>query len=52
MLLRLRDLDAIVVAGINGNTAGGGCEFSLGCDLRIMADGKFLIGQLGIYHLP
>ena len=44
MLLRLRDLDAIVVAGINGNTAGGGCEFSLGCDLRIMADGTFLIG--------
>ena len=44
MLLRLRDLDSIVVAGINGNTAGGGCEFSLGCDLRIMADGNFLIG--------
>ena len=44
MLLRLRDLDAIVVAGINGNTAGGGCEFSLGCDLRIMADGNFFIG--------
>lgn len=44
MLLRLRDLDAIVVAGINGNTAGGGCEFSLGCDLRVMADGNFLIG--------
>ena len=44
MLLRLRYLDAIVVAGINGNTAGGGCEFSLGCDLRIMADGNFLIG--------
>lgn len=44
MLLRLRDLDAIVVAGINGNTAGGGCEFSLGCDLRIMAEGNFLIG--------
>ena len=44
MLLRLRDLDAIVVAGINGNTAGGGCEFSLGCDLRMTADGNFLIG--------
>jgi|TARA_B110000263_G_scaffold217041_1_gene202899 enoyl-CoA hydratase/carnithine racemase len=44
MLLRLRDLDAIVVAGINGNTAGGGCEFSLGCDLRIMSDGPFSIG--------
>jgi len=44
MLLRLRDLNAIVVAGINGNTAGGGCEFSLGCDLRIMSKGDFLIG--------
>mgnify|MGYP005669985871 FL=1 len=44
MLLRLKDLDAIVVAGINGNTAGGGCEFSLGCDLRVMSDGDFLIG--------
>jgi len=44
MLLRLRDLDPIVVAGINGNTAGGGCEFSLGCDLRIMSEGNFLIG--------
>ena len=44
MLLRLRDLDPIVVAGINGNTAGGGCEFSLGWDLRIMSEGNFLIG--------
>ena len=44
MLLRLRDLDAIVVAGINGNTAGGGCEFSLGCDLRIMSEGPYTIG--------
>lgn len=44
MLLRLRDLEAIVIAGINGNTAGGGCEFSLGCDLRIMADGDYSIG--------
>ena len=44
MLLRLRKLPAIVVAGINGNTAGGGCEFSLGCDLRVMADGNYLIG--------
>jgi enoyl-CoA hydratase len=44
MLLRLRDLNAIVVAGINGNTAGGGCEFALGCDLRIMSEGPFTIG--------
>ena len=44
MLLRFRDLEAIVVAGINGNTAGGGCEFSLGCDLRIMPEGPYAIG--------
>ena len=44
MLLRFRDLEAIVVAGINGNTAGGGCEFSLGCDLRIMSEGPYSIG--------
>jgi len=44
MLLKLRDLDVIVVAGINGNTAGGGCEFSLGCDLRVMSEGNYFIG--------
>jgi len=44
MLLKIRDLDAIVVAGINGNTAGGGCEFSLGCDLRVMSSGDYFIG--------
>ena len=44
MLLRLRDIEAIVIAGINGNTAGGGCEFALGCDLRIMSEGPYAIG--------
>ena len=44
MLLKIRDLNAIVVAGINGNTAGGGCEFSLGCDLRVMSSGDYSIG--------
>ena len=44
MLLRFKNLDAIVIAGINGNTAGGGCEFSLGCDLRIMSEGEYFIG--------
>ena len=44
MLLKIRDLDAIVIAGINGNTAGGGCELSLGCDLRVMSSGDYFIG--------
>ena len=54
MLLKIRDLDAIVVAGINGNTAGGGCEFSLGCDLRVMSEGDYFIGlpETGVGILP
>ena len=54
MLLKMRDLDAIVIAGINGNTAGGGCEFSLGCDLRVMSSGDYFIGlpETGVGILP
>tara|TARA_B100001245_G_scaffold217409_1_gene185852 strand:- start:151 stop:993 length:843 start_codon:yes stop_codon:yes gene_type:complete len=54
MLLKIRDLEAIVVAGINGNTAGGGCEFSLGCDLRVMSSGDYFIGlpETGVGILP
>ena len=54
MLLKIRDLGAIVVAGINGNTAGGGCEFSLGCDLRVMSSGDYFIGlpETGVGILP
>ena len=54
MLLKIRDLDAIVIAGINGNTAGGGCEFSLGCDLRVMSSGDYFIGlpETGVGILP
>ena len=54
MLLKMRDLDAIVIAGINGNTAGGGCEFSLGCDLRVMSAGDYFIGlpETGVGILP
>ena len=54
MLLKIRDLEVIVVAGINGNTAGGGCEFSLGCDLRVMSSGDYFIGlpETGVGILP
>tara|TARA_B100000929_G_scaffold106987_2_gene84676 strand:- start:3455 stop:4300 length:846 start_codon:yes stop_codon:yes gene_type:complete len=54
MLLKIRDLEAIVIAGINGNTAGGGCEFSLGCDLRVMSSGDYFIGlpETGVGILP
>jgi enoyl-CoA hydratase/carnithine racemase len=35
----------IFVAALNGSALGLGAEFAWACDLRVMADGDFFIGQ-------
>lgn len=43
--LRMNGSGVIFVAAINGSTLGLGAEFAWACDLRVMADGDFFIGQ-------
>ena len=45
LCLRLERLPAITIAALNGNVAGGGAEFALACDFRIMADGPYRFGM-------
>ena len=44
LLLAIQDLPQPVIAAINGNVMGGGCELSLACDFRYMAKGPYVIG--------
>jgi len=44
LCLRLERLPVPVVAALNGNAAGGGCELALACDFRLLADGPFRFG--------
>ena len=43
--LRMNASGVIFAAALNGSALGLGAEFAWACDLRVMADGEFFIGQ-------
>ncbi|MDQ1246287.1 MAG: enoyl-CoA hydratase [Actinomycetota bacterium] len=43
-LNRFGTLPQIIIAAIDGDALGGGCEVALACDLRLMGDGDYLFG--------
>jgi enoyl-CoA hydratase len=43
--LRMNRSGTVFIAALNGSALGLGAEFAWACDLRVMADGDFFIGQ-------
>ena len=54
LTLAMQAAPYVTIAAVNGNAGGGGCEFALGCDFRLMADGDFRIGlpETGVGIIP
>ena len=54
LTLTMQGAPFVTVAAINGNAAGGGLEFALGCDFRLAADGDYRLGlpETGVGIIP
>lgn len=54
LTMTLQGAPFVTIAALNGNAAGGGLEFALACDLRLMADGDYRIGlpETGVGIIP
>jgi enoyl-CoA hydratase len=54
LILSLSRARFVTVAAINGNAAGGGLEFALGCDFRLALDGAYRLGlpETGVGIIP
>jgi enoyl-CoA hydratase/carnithine racemase len=44
LFLAMNRSDKVFIAAINGPATGGGCEISIACDVRVMADADIAIG--------
>jgi enoyl-CoA hydratase len=44
LFLSMNRSDKVFIAAINGPATGGGCEISIACDMRVMADAAIAIG--------
>ncbi|MEO6397636.1 MAG: enoyl-CoA hydratase/isomerase family protein [Tepidiformaceae bacterium] len=54
VILSLQEAPFITVAAVNGNAAGGGFEFALGCDFRLAREGAYRLGlpETGVGIIP
>ncbi len=54
LALAMQRAPFVTIAAMNGNAAGGGLEFALGCDFRLLADGDYRVGlpETGVGIIP